>query len=67
MLYYKMLHKLTILLLYTKFYTHNIITHVILMRNIINNTCKTLYTILTFYKYIILKSGPAGVAHVTCQ
>ena len=36
------------------------------MRNIINNTCKTLYTILIFYKYIILKSGPAGVAHVTC-
>ena len=37
------------------------------MKNIINNTCKTLHTILIFYKYIILKSGPAGVAHVTCQ
>ena len=31
------------------------------------DTCITLYTIQIFYKYIILKSGPAGVAHVTCQ
>ena len=28
MLYYKMLHKLTLHLLYTKLHTHNIITHV---------------------------------------